>query len=65
LPWWFGALPNAYLLAVSHNYFTTFTGLRHPWRLLEKRVPNLRVKTTFFGSGYLASGYVAERRYDP
>lgn len=55
-PWYLGAL-NFYLLAVSWRYFTSFRGLRRPYRPLHRWVPDLRVSATFLGSGYLAWGH--------
>lgn len=54
-PWWLGAL-NLYALAKAKPYMTTFEGLRAPWSLLQQRVPNLRVRSTQFGMGYIAHG---------
>lgn len=54
-PWYLG-VANLYLVAVSWPYFTTFDGLRRPWSLLEEHVRDMRVRSTFFGSGYIASG---------
>lgn len=57
-PWYLGAA-NVYLLAVSWPYFTTLDGLRRPWSLLEEHVRDLRHRSTFFGSGYIAWGRCA------
>ena len=54
-PWYLGAL-NAYLVAVSWRYFTTFRGLAKPWASLEDHLHSVRVTSTFFGSGYIATG---------
>ncbi len=54
-PWYIG-IANIWLLAISYPYFTTFKGLRKPWRLLEKHVDLQHREPTFFGSGYLAQG---------
>lgn len=54
-PWYLG-VANVYLLAVSWPYFTSFKGLVRPWRLLSERISDLRVRSTHFGSGYIAVG---------
>ena len=57
-PWWLGAL-NLYALAKAQPYMTTFEGLRAPWSLLQKRVPDLSIRSTQFGMGYIAHGTFA------
>jgi ubiquinone/menaquinone biosynthesis C-methylase UbiE len=54
-PWYIG-IANLWLLAVSYPYFTTFAGLTKPWAPLDRYVERLGVRTTFFGSGYIAEG---------
>lgn len=54
-PWYIG-LANVWLLAISYPYFTTFKGLAKPWAPLERYVDLLGVRSTFFGSGYIAKG---------
>lgn len=54
-PWYIG-LANVWLLTVSYPYFTTFKGLAKPWVPLERYVDLLDVRSTFFGSGYVAEG---------
>jgi len=56
-PWW--AFPlNAFALAKAYPYMTTFGGLRRPWDLLARRVPDLRVRSTQLGMGFIAWGHV-------
>ena len=54
-PWYIG-IANMWLLAISYPYFTTFKGLAKPWAPLERYVHLLSVRSTFFGSGYIAEG---------
>ncbi len=54
-PWYVG-IANVWLLAMSYRYFTTFEGLAKPWTPLERYVNLLGVRSTFFGSGYIAEG---------
>ena len=54
-PWYIG-IANVWLLAVSYPYFTTFAGLTKPWAPLERYVDLRGVRSTFFGSGYIAEG---------
>ncbi len=54
-PWYIG-IANVWLLAISYPYFTTFKGLTKPWMPLERYVDLHRVRSTFFGSGYIAEG---------
>ena len=54
-PWYIG-IANVWLLAISYPYFTTFRGLAKPWTPLERYVHLLGVRSTFFGSGYIAEG---------
>lgn len=55
-PWWMG-LANVWLMARSYEYFTTWEGLSKPWANLAEYVPDLGVESTFFGSGYIATGH--------
>lgn len=61
LPWWVGFL-NPVVLIRSYPYLTTFDGLARPWTLLEDYVPNLRMRSTLWGTGYVASGTYGGRR---
>ena len=54
-PWYLGPA-NAWLLAISYPYFTSFRGLNKPWALLERYLDLHSVRTTYFGSGYIAQG---------
>ena len=54
-PWYLG-IANVWLLAISYPYFTTFKGLAKPWAPLERYVELRDVRSTFFGSGYIAGG---------
>ncbi len=54
-PWYIGTA-NVWLLAISYPYLTTFKGLAKPWAPLERYVHLLGVRSTFFGSGYIAEG---------
>ena len=54
-PWYIG-IANVWLLAISYPYFTTFKGLTRPWAPLERYVDLHGVRSTFFGSGYIATG---------
>lgn len=54
-PWYLGAA-NAWLLAISYPYFTSFRGLSRPWVPLERYVDLQPVQPTFCGSGYIAGG---------
>jgi len=54
-PWYIG-IANLWLLAISYRYFTSFEGLAKPWVPLEPYVDLLSVRSTFFGSGYIAEG---------
>ncbi len=54
-PWYVG-IANAWLLAISYPYFTTFKGLTKPWAPLKPYVKLHGVRSTFFGSGYIAEG---------
>lgn len=55
LPWWVGFL-NPVVLIRSYPYLTTFDGLARPWTLLEDYVPNLQMRSTLWGTGYVANG---------
>jgi ubiquinone/menaquinone biosynthesis C-methylase UbiE len=54
-PWYLGPA-NAWLLAISYPYFTSFRGLDKPWALLARHLDLHSVRTTYFGSGYIAQG---------
>ena len=54
-PWYIG-IANVWLLAISYPYFTTFKGLAKPWVPLERYVDLLGMRSTFYGSGYIAEG---------
>jgi ubiquinone/menaquinone biosynthesis C-methylase UbiE len=54
-PWYIG-IANLWLLAISYRYFTSFEGLAKPWAPLEHYVDLVGVRSTFFGSGYIAEG---------
>ncbi len=54
-PWWMAAF-NAYTYAKAYPYMTTFEGLRRPWDRLDAYVPDLSVRSTQFGMGYIAHG---------
>ena len=54
-PWYFG-IANVWLLAISYRYFTTVKGLSKPWAPLARHVDLHGVRSTFFGSGYIARG---------
>ncbi len=56
-PRWAVAL-NAWVLATHRPYVRSFAGFGRPWALLAERVPDLVVKETAMGAGYLASGTV-------
>ena len=53
---WYISIANVWLLAISYPYFTTFKGLAKPWASLERYVELGKVRSTFFGSGYIAEG---------
>ena len=53
---WHIGVANMWLLAISYPYFTTFKGLTKPWAILERYVNVHDVRSTFFGSGYIAEG---------
>jgi arsenite methyltransferase len=44
----------------SRGCYTRYEGLDRPWDLLQRRVPDLQVESTLFGTGYIAWGL-----YDP
>jgi demethylmenaquinone methyltransferase/2-methoxy-6-polyprenyl-1,4-benzoquinol methylase len=54
-PWYLGLL-NVYALAKAWPYMTTFEGLARPWSHVLRWVPNLEVKPTQLGMGYIAAG---------
>lgn len=45
-----------YRLLKARPYVTTLSGLDRPWRLIEPRLANLRVRSTLLGTNYLAVG---------
>ena len=55
LPWYLAPF-NAYVRWNNAPYLTTQRGLRKPWQLLERYVPDLAVSSAFFGACYLAKG---------
>lgn len=59
-PWAWGFPVNLFMLARAHAYFTTYRGLREPWKLLAESCPGLRpVRHFHFGMSYLAVGAFA------
>jgi demethylmenaquinone methyltransferase/2-methoxy-6-polyprenyl-1,4-benzoquinol methylase len=58
-PWWL-APANLVVRGINAPYLTTFSGLRRPWQLLVKYLPDLQVRAALWGAGYVASG-----RYRP
>lgn len=54
-PWWMAPL-NAYTLAKAYPYMTTFEGLSKPWDRVARYVPDLSVRSTQLGMGYIAHG---------
>ncbi len=55
-PW---LLPlRLYRLLKARPYVTTLSGLDRPWRLVESRLENLRVRSGWLGTNYLACGSV-------
>jgi len=54
-PWW--RLPvNAWVWYTARQYVTTFEHFDRPWNLLERFVPDLKVRSLAFGALYLAWG---------
>jgi hypothetical protein len=54
-PTW--ALPvNAYLRYATRQYITATEGFEQPWRHLAGLVPDLQVRSLWFGGAYLAWG---------
>jgi ubiquinone/menaquinone biosynthesis C-methylase UbiE len=52
-----GALPvNAYLGYATRQYITATEGFEQPWRHLAALVPDLQVRSLWFGGAYLAWG---------
>lgn len=45
----------------SRGCYARFDGLGAPWDLLLRHVPDLRVESTLFGTGYIAWGHLAAR----
>lgn len=43
----------------SRGCYARFEGLDIPWDLLARRIPDLQVETTLFGTGYIAWGHLA------
>ncbi len=65
LPWWWATPINLWNLYRSSCYFTTYNGLRQPWRLLLPYSPNLALMHTYwFGAYYVAVGVVTPKRID-
>lgn len=62
---WFLAPLNLYTLAKARPYMTTFEGLSTPWSHLSRWVPDLAVRPTQLGMGYIAWGRYTERRTTP
>lgn len=56
-PPWMPVL-NLAVLAVHGPWVTTFSGFDRPWRHLERLVPDLRVETLAWGTGFVAWGTV-------
>jgi demethylmenaquinone methyltransferase/2-methoxy-6-polyprenyl-1,4-benzoquinol methylase len=46
----------------SRGCYERFEGLDTPWDLLAREVPDLRVESTLFGTGYIAWGHLTGRR---
>ena len=58
-PWW--NLPaNLVMWRISRRYITTFEGFGRPWSHLKRYVPNLGVRPTLLGAGYIAWGRTQE-----
>ena len=47
---------NILVRRINAPYLTTFAGLRRPWHHLSRYVPDLRVETALWGTGYVAYG---------
>lgn len=58
-PWW-NVPANVVMWRISRRYITTFEGFARPWSHLKRLVPNLRVRPTLFGAGYIAWGRTQE-----
>ncbi len=57
LPWWRGALLNAWTAVRARHYLTTYRGLDRPWRHLQRFCPDFRpIAGSFLGTGYLGIG---------
>lgn len=56
-PHWLFPL-RLYRLLKARPYVTTLEGLDRPWRLVEARLANLRVRSVLLGTNYLAYGTV-------
>jgi arsenite methyltransferase len=54
-PWYLWPL-NLYTVAKAWPYMTTFDGLAEPWDLLRRWVPDLVVRPTQLGMGYVGRG---------
>jgi SAM-dependent methyltransferase len=52
--WAFPLIPLVWL--VGRPYVTTYEGVRKPWDLLNRSVPNLRARSTLLGCTYFAWG---------
>jgi len=57
LPWYLAPF-NAYVRWNNAPYMTTFAGLRRPWHLLARYVPDLVVSPAMLGACYVAQGHV-------
>jgi ubiquinone/menaquinone biosynthesis C-methylase UbiE len=51
---------NFFVRRAARPYVTTFEGLDHPWRNLERYAPSLEARDLALGGAYLASGPVAD-----
>lgn len=60
-PWWAGPL-NLYALAKNWGWNGSVAGMRSPWDIVQRHVPDLEVESTQFGMGYIARGRTARSR---
>ena len=58
MPWWLAPL-NVYAYFKNAAYNGSAAGMRRPWRLLERWVPDLAVRPAQYGMAYLAQGHLA------
>ena len=58
-PWW-NVPVNVVMWRISRRYVTTYEGFARPWSHLKRYVPNLRVRPTLLGAGYIAWGRTQE-----